>query len=93
LPLESSEIVTERLRSGIAIAMTLHEERHLGRLNWIDANAANIVLTLDGQATSSIISLRLFLRLYYSGRVSFLAATPLFECALASLLASADKMD
>jgi len=85
--------VTERLRSGIAIAMTLHEERHLGRLNWIDANAANIVLTLDGQATSSIISLRLFLRLYYSGRVSFLAATPLFECALASLLASADKMD
>lgn len=92
-PLESSAIVMERLRSGIAIAITLHEERSLGRLNWIDANAANIVLTLDGQATPSMISVRLFLRLYYSGHVSFLEATPLFERALASLLASADRMN
>lgn len=91
LPLESSASVMARLRSGIAI--TLGEDRSLGRLNWIDANAANIVLTLDGQVTPSIISVRLFLRLYYSGRVSFLEATPLFERALASLLESADKMD
>ena len=93
LPLESSASVMERLRSGIAIAITLGEERSLGRLNWIDANAANIVLTLDGQVTPSMISVRLFLRLYYSGRVSFLEATPLFERALASLLESADRMD
>ena len=92
-PLESSASVMERLRSGIAIAITLGEERKLGRLNWIDANAANIVLTLDGQATPSLISVRLFLRLYQSGRVSFLEATPLFERALASLLESADRMD
>jgi hypothetical protein len=71
----------------------LGEERSLGRLNWIDANAANIVLTLDGQVTPSMISVRLFLRLYQSGRVSFLEATPLFERALASLLESADRMD
>lgn len=93
LPLESSASVMERLRSGIAIAITLGEERSQGRLNWIDANAANIVLTLDGQATPSIISVRLFLSLYHSGRVSFLEATPLFERALASLLESADRMD
>lgn len=93
LPLESSASVMERLRSGIAIAITLGEERHLGRLNWIDANAANIVLTLDGQDTPSMISVGLFLHLYHSGRVSFLEATPLFERALASLLESADKMD
>ncbi len=93
LPLESSASVMERLRSGIAIAITLGEERSLGRLNWIDANAANIVLTLDGQATPSMISVRLFLRLYHSGRVGFLEATPLFERALASLLESADRMD
>ena len=93
LPLESSASVMERLRSGIAITITLGEERNLGRLNWIDANAANIVLTLDGQVTPSMISVRLFLRLYYSGRVSFLEATPLFERALASLLESADRMD
>ena len=93
LPLESSASVMERLRSGIAIAITLGEERSLGRLNWIDANAANIVLTLDGQVTPSMISVRLFLRLYHSGRVSFLEATPLFERALASLLESADRMD
>lgn len=92
-PLESSASVMERLRSGIAIAITLGEERKLGRLNWIDANAANIVLTLDGKVTPSMISVRLFLRLYHSGRVSFLEATPLFERALASLLESADKMD
>ena len=92
-PLESSASVMERLRSGIAIAITLGEERNLGRLNWIDANAANIVLTLDGQDTPSMISVRLFLRLYQSGRVSFLEATPLFERALASLLESADRMD
>jgi hypothetical protein len=93
LPLESSANVMERLRSGIAIAITLGEERRLGRLNWIDANAANIVLTLDGEVTPSMISVRVFLRLYYSGRVSFLEATPLFERALASLLESADRMD
>jgi hypothetical protein len=92
-PLESSASVMERLRSGIAIAITLGEDRSLGRLNWIDANAANIVLTLDGQVTPSMISVRLFLRLYQSGRVSFLEATPLFERALASLLESADRMD
>ena len=93
LPLESSASVMERLRSGIAIAITLGEERSRGRLNWIDANAANIVLTLDGQVTPSMISVRLFLHLYHSGRVSFLEATPLFERALASLLESADRMD
>ncbi len=93
LPLESSASVMQRLRSGIAIAITLGEERSLGRLNWIDANAANIVLTLDGQVTPSMISVRLFLSLYHSGRVSFLEATPLFERALASLLESADRMD
>lgn len=93
LPLESSASVMERLRSGIAIAITVGEERSLGRLNWIDANAANIVLTLDGQRTPSMISVRLFLRLYHSGRVSFLEATPLFERALASLLESADRID
>lgn len=93
LPLESSASVMERLRSGIAIAITLGEERCLGRLNWIDANAANIVLTLDGQVTPSMISVRLFLRLYQSGRVSFLEAAPLFERALAALLESADRMD
>ncbi|MEJ7746633.1 MAG: DUF1631 family protein [Luteimonas sp.] len=93
LPVESSARVMERLRSGIAIAITLGEERSLGRLNWIDANAANIVLTLDGQITPSLISVHLFLHLYQSGRVSFLEATPLFERALASLLESADRMD
>ena len=93
MPLESNASVMARLRSGIAIAITLREERSLGRLNWIDANAANIVLTLDGQVAPSMISVRLFLHLYHSGRVSFLEATPLFERALASLLESADRMD
>ena len=91
--LESNESVMERLRSGVAIEINLGGKPSVGRLNWIDANAANMVLTLDQQSTPSVISVRMFRRLYDSGRVNFLETAPLFERAVESLLKSAEKMD
>jgi hypothetical protein len=90
---ESVDSVMDRLRSGVAIEINLAGTPSLGHLNWISANAANMVLTLDQQSAPSMISVRMFLRMYNSGRVRFLETAPLFERAVASLLQSADKMD
>ena len=89
----SDQSVIERLRSGVAIALNLSGQPCVGRLNWIDPHAADMVLTLDQKSAPSMISVRTFLRLYTSGRVSFLESAPLFERAMDSLLKSADKMD
>lgn len=90
---KSSESVTERLRSGIPIRINLGGVPGLGRLNWIDPSAANMVLTLDQQATPSTISVRMFRRLYKNGRVSFLESAPLFERAVESLLKLGESME
>ncbi|MES2931868.1 MAG: DUF1631 family protein [Pseudomonadota bacterium] len=91
--LASNESVMERLRSGIAIEINLGGKPSVGRLNWINPNAANMVLTLEQQSTPSMISVRMFRRLYNSGRVSFLESAPLFERAVESLLKTAERID
>jgi hypothetical protein len=90
---EAKENVLERLRSGVAIKINLGGNPSLGRLNWIDSNVGNMILTLDQQNTPSMISVRVFRRLYNTGRVSFLEAVPLFERAVESLLKSGEQLD
>ena len=82
--------LAERLRVGIAIEVNLGGKPSVGRLNWINQNASNMVLTLTDQAEPSMISARMFQRLLRNDRVRFLEDEPVFERAVESLLSAAE---
>jgi hypothetical protein len=84
--------IVERLRIGVAIEVNLGGKPSTGKLNWIDPNAANLVLTLNDQAEPSMISVRMFQRLLKNDRVRFLESEPIFERAVESLLLSANQV-
>ncbi|HEY8026426.1 MAG TPA: DUF1631 family protein [Burkholderiaceae bacterium] len=84
--------ITERLRIGVAIEVNLGGKPSAGRLNWINPNASNLVLTLNDQAEPSMLSVRMFQRLLNNDRVRFLEAEPIFERAVESLLMSANQI-
>lgn len=90
---ETEEAVLARLRSGIAIEINLGGTPGRGTLNWVSPSTSNLVLSIEGQDTPSIISVRLFRRLLANGRARFMEAAPLFERAVQSLLLSADQVD
>lgn len=83
--------IQERLKNGVAIEMNLGMGVSIGRLNWVDPSNASIVLTFDGQSEPSIVSVRMFKRMYDQRRIRFVENEPLFERAVHSLLATADK--
>ena len=89
----SPEVIQERLKSGVGLEINLGGAPSLGKLNWINPNLKNLVLTLDGQEHPSIVSVRMFRRMIAHGRVRFLESEPLFERAVQSLLKSADTVD
>jgi hypothetical protein len=82
--------IAERLRVGVAIEVNLGGKPSTGRLNWINQNASNMVLTLNDQSEPSMISARMFQRLLKNDRVRFLEDEPIFERAVESLLSAAD---
>ncbi|MES2106195.1 MAG: DUF1631 family protein [Pseudomonadota bacterium] len=84
--------VMQRLQSGISLEINLGGKPGLGRLSWVDPKLSSLVLTLDGQAAPSMVSISMFRRLIEHGRVRFLETEPLFERAIQSLLLSADNM-
>lgn len=92
-PAWTPELARERLRSGVAIEINLGANKTRGRLNWIDPALSQLVLSLEGATSPSMISVRMFLRLVRRDQVRFLEAEPLFERAVESLLASADGLD
>ena len=81
----------DRLRQGVAINITLGTEPLLASLCW--KSASTLVLTLTGQSAPSMISLRMFSRLFTMRRVTFVESAPLFERAVQSLLTSADELE
>ena len=87
------EAIQERLKSGVGLEINLGGKASMGKLNWVDPNLKNLVLTLDGQENPSIVSVRMFRRMIAHGRVKFLETEPLFERAVQSLLKSADTID
>lgn len=87
------EAIQERLKSGVGLEINLGGKPSMGKLNWVDPNLKNLVLTLEGQESPSIVSVRMFRRMIAHGRVKFLEAEPLFERAVQSLLKSADTID
>lgn len=89
----SPEVIQERLKSGVGLEINLGGVPSTGKLNWVDPQLKNLVLTLDGQEHPSIVSVRMFRRMIAHGRVRFLESEPLFERAVQSLLKSADTMD
>lgn len=89
-PVELS--IQERLRAGVGIEVNLGGKPSVGRLNWFNPNATNLVLTLNDQAEPSMISVRLFQRLLNQDRVRFLETEPIFERAIESLLISANQL-
>ena len=89
-PVELS--IQERLRAGVGIEVNLGGKPSVGRLNWFNPNAANLVLTLNDQSEPSMISVRLFQRLLNQDRVRFLETEPIFERAIESLLISANQL-
>ena len=82
--------IAERLRVGVAIEVNLGGKPSTGRLNWINQNASNMVLTLTDQNEPSMISARMFQRLLKNDRVRFLESEPIFERAVESLLSAAE---
>ena len=84
--------ITERLRIGVGIEINLGGKPSIGRLNWFNPNATNLVLTLNDQADPSMISVRMFHRLLNHDRVRFLETEPIFERAVESLLISANQI-
>ncbi len=90
---ETEAAVLARLRSGIAIEINLGGTPGRGTLNWVSPSTSNLVLSIEGQDSPSIISVRLFRRLLANGRARFMEAAPLFERAVQSLLLSADQVD
>ena len=81
----------DRLRQGVAIHITLATEPLFATLCW--KSASTFVLTLAGQSTPSMISLKKFSRLFAMRRVTFVESAPLFDRAVASLLALADELE
>ena len=81
----------ERLRNGVAIEITFGTEPILASLSW--KSATTLVLTLEGKTAPSMISVRMFLRLYTMQRAKFVESAPLFERAINALLTSADEVE
>lgn len=85
--------VLERLRSGVAIEIILDVRPTRACLNWVSPTASNLVLSIENLPRPSVISVKVFRRLFAAQRVRFLEDAPLFERAVRSLLASADHLD
>ncbi|MDP9109026.1 MAG: DUF1631 domain-containing protein [Pseudomonadota bacterium] len=85
--------VLERLRSGVAIEITLGSKPGIGRLNWINQHGSTLVLTMEDASETSMLSVRMFLRLLALGRVRFIESAPLFERAVQGLLSSAQQVE
>lgn len=89
----SPEYIQEKLRNGVALEINLGGNPSIGRLNWVNPNFSNLVLSLEGQNKPSVVSARMFRRMISHGRVRFLEKEPLFERAVQFLLLSADQID
>jgi len=87
------EDILDRLRSGVVVEINLSGIPTLGRLNWISPNSSNLILTMHGEVTPSVISVRMFRRMLKNSRARFVEVAPLFERAVQSLLESADLVD
>ncbi|MBV8657399.1 MAG: DUF1631 family protein [Burkholderiales bacterium] len=85
--------VLERLRSGVSVEINLDGNPCRARLNWVSPTATNLVLSIDGQAKPTAVSVKMFQRLMAGGRARFIEEAPLFERAVTSLLTSADQID
>ncbi|MHB1675922.1 MAG: DUF1631 family protein [Sulfuriferula sp.] len=85
--------IRDRLHSGIFIEIKLDKIASRAQLSWISADAANLILKLDGQHTPLLMSLRVFRRLVVNQRVRFMEDQPLFERAVQSLLNLAEYLD
>ena len=81
----------ERLRNGVAIEITFGTDPLQARLSW--KSETTLILTLEGKTAPSMISVRMFLRLYSMRRAKFIESAPLFERAVQSLLTSADEVE
>jgi hypothetical protein len=89
---DTGEILA-RLRSGVAITITLGTIPGSGRLHWIDQHTTTLLLQMDDHAAPSMLSVRMFLRLLGLGRVGFSETAPLFERAVHALMLSAQQME
>jgi hypothetical protein len=85
--------IVERLKIGVAIEVNLGGKPSLGRLNWINPDVSNLVLTLNDQEEPSMISVRMFQRMLNNDRVRFLETEPIFDRAVESLLIAANQVD
>jgi hypothetical protein len=81
------------LRSGVMVEINLSGVPTMGRLNWISPNSTKLILTMEGQATQSVISVRMFRRMLKNSHARFVEVAPLFERAVHALLESADLVD
>ncbi|WP_028452124.1 DUF1631 family protein [Chitinilyticum aquatile] len=81
------------LRAGVTIEINLVGQPVKAKLCWMSPTESSMVLTLDGEAAPSLLSVSVFRRMLANGRLRLLEDAPLFERAIASLLNTADAMD
>ena len=80
------------LRTGVAVTLKLGDVAGKAQLTWIDQKKSTLVLSIEGQPAPVLISMRMFRRMYNSGRLMFVETAPLFERAIASVQHSAASM-
>jgi hypothetical protein len=89
---EANQTVLQRLQHGVALEINLGGQFSPAKLNWVNPDNSNLMLTLTGQAAPTMVSLQMFRRLLEHGRVRFQEDEPLFERAVEALLESADHI-
>lgn len=82
-----------RLRSGGTVEIVLDARPVTAILNWVGAVDSGMVISIEGASTPSVVSQKVFRRLFAAGRVRFLEDATLFERAVEFLLVSADQID
>lgn len=87
-----ADSILDQLRAGVAVELNLGGVPGMARLSWIDEGNSTLVLRIEGHATLSVISARMFQRMLRSGRLKFVESAPVFERAVESVLRSAEVM-
>ncbi|MBE9610263.1 DUF1631 family protein [Chitinilyticum piscinae] len=88
-----SAALLARLQAGLRIEINLTGSMVPATLCWLNAGESQLLLKLADRDEPSMLAAAAFRRLHRSGRLRLLETEPLFERALAALVATADTLD
>ena len=83
----------ERIVTGVLIELRTDKYKTRCCVRWVDPNLHDLVLSMEGDASPAILSLRVLCELLDLGKARFTEVEPLFERSIHTLLKSADAVD